>query len=108
MGLLKNVLYFITMGSDKINRESRIQNKPEQKKDKAQTACCVPAILNQGSLLHAYVSQTHKQLPLSLSTRRNGKMFPRDFISHLNLDFQQACYTFKEKRKKFLLEEGSY
>lgn len=38
MGLLKNDLYFITMGSDKINRESRIQNKPEQKKDKAQTA----------------------------------------------------------------------
>lgn len=39
MGLLKNVLYFIPMGSDKItNRESRIQNQPEQKKDKAQTA----------------------------------------------------------------------
>lgn len=39
MGLLKNVLYFIPMGGDKItNRESRIQNQPEQKKDKAQTA----------------------------------------------------------------------
>ena len=50
--------------------------------------------------LHVYVSQTQTHPPLCMSTRRNGKIFSENFLSHLSLEFQQTYYTLREKSKK--------